>query len=85
MSAYKCLQCLAEGKMAASEGNGSGPAPAPVANDAITLAPSWQMHQIGPQQVIACVAVPTCGDHLLVERKSALDLSQGVVLGKIER
>jgi hypothetical protein len=79
----KCLACLAEGKLAAGEGDGSGASP--VADDAVTLAPSWQEQQIGAQRIVACIALPTCADHLEVARKSPLDLSKGIVLGQVER
>jgi len=80
MNALKCLQCLVEGKLGTANGNGEQ-----VANDAITLAPSWQMQQIGPQQIMACVAVPCCGPHLTVQRKSPLETAKPIILGRAER
>lgn len=82
----KCLTCLAEGKLAVQHSNGNGQDYSePLANDAITWAPSWQQQQVGPQMVMACVALPTCAVHLQVDRKSPLDLGKGVILGKAER
>jgi hypothetical protein len=36
----------------------------PGINEAITLAPMWQQQPIGPQMAFACVAVPSCMEHL---------------------
>ena len=73
MQILKCLTCISEGKLAAAEGNGHGVLVQPVAEDAVTLVPMWQMQQIGPQQMWACVAVPVCYGHIQVQRKSLLD------------
>jgi hypothetical protein len=42
----------------------------PEINDAITLAPSWQERRIGPQMIMACVALPVCKSHLEVNELS---------------
>jgi hypothetical protein len=75
----KCLQCLIDLKLADQEGNGASPGPE-TANEAITLAPSWQGQQVGPQQLMACIPVPTCYDHLMVARTSPL--AKGVLLDR---
>jgi hypothetical protein len=42
----------------------------PEVNEAITMAPSWQQQRVGPQLVMACVALPVCEKHLEVSELS---------------
>ncbi len=67
---YKCAQCVAEFIQWA---NSESKDEKPEVNDAITLAPAWQMQQIGMQQVWGIVALPTCMRHLDVQKRSSLD------------
>jgi len=73
----KCLLCLAEGKLAARQPVGDG---GRVARDAVTLAPSWQQQQVGPQQLWGVVAVPVCAEHLDVKRRSPLQAVPGTII-----
>jgi len=55
----------------------------PMPRDAITMAPSWQQQtQMGPgQMAIACVAIPSCKEHLQVQEISAID--RAIMGGKL--
>lgn len=60
----KCIDCIArhmEWRKAQALGSTGEE---PVINDAITLAPSWQSTTIQGQVIFACVAVPSCMEHL---------------------
>ena len=77
----KCLDCVAQYKkfladqILAKVREGFPP---PEINDAVTLVPAWQQQVFGGQIVMACVAVPTCLDHIQVIEMSA---EQKAVLG----
>ena len=77
----KCLDCVAQYKsFLANQNLGNTPEdyPAPVIKDAVTLVPAWQQQVFGGQIVMACVAVPTCMDHIQVSEMTA---EQKAVLG----
>lgn len=42
----------------------------PVVNDAWTMSPTWQQQIVGGTQLMACVAVPVCREHLSVAEVS---------------
>jgi hypothetical protein len=71
-----CLQCVSEVlQFEARQARGEIPelAAPPSLREAITLAPSWQQQSIMGQMVMACVAVPTCKEHLQVKEVSPQD------------
>lgn len=53
----------------------------PRVNEAQTWAPNWQQTVVGMQQMLACIAVPTCMAHLEAKEMSPAD--RAVVGGKI--
>lgn len=80
----KCLSCVGEFMMASRKAQANGEVPElPEIRDAITMAPSWQTKTTMGQMVMACVAVPTCMQHLGAQEKSALEKAadNGLFLG----
>jgi hypothetical protein len=53
----------------------------PEVNEAFTMAPAWQERRVGPQLIMACVAVPVCKTHLEVNELSPVE--QAIRNGKI--
>ena|SRR6266498_3277122 len=84
----KCLQCIGEYQMAVSDldngilHNGEKPV-IPEIRAAITLAPSWQSQIIQGQMVMACVAIPSCFEHLTTTKQSPIERAtrNGLALG----
>jgi hypothetical protein len=77
----KCLQCCSEYIIARSKGIPEEERPE--IQDAVTWAPSWQMHQVMGQMAIAGIALPTCMDHLESKEKTAEQRAAegGIILG----
>jgi len=75
----KCASCVSEylEKM-----NSNGDADWEMVNEGITLVPAWQMQTMGVQQIVACVALPTCMKHIGMKETSAAEraLSSGLLL-----
>jgi hypothetical protein len=42
----------------------------PDPRDAITWLPAWQQQQVGQQMVMACVALPSCMEHIKINKPS---------------
>lgn len=76
----KCLACVSEHLAARQKMPDQDP---PVIQDAITWAPSWQTKTMGGNVMMACVAVPSCLDHLSNEEKSPQQraMEGGILLG----
>lgn len=80
----KCLACTGQFVQASKQAvNGSVPV-LPEIKEAVTWAPAWQNTIIQGQMVISCVAVPTCMEHLGVEKESAAEIAarRGLALGQ---
>ena len=82
----KCLACI-EAYATFLDAQAKGKVPpdqaSPEIQDAITHAPSWQTHSIMGQMVMACVALPSCMDHLVPHHKTAQEkmaLSGGLLV-----
>lgn len=77
---WKCLNCIGEYNIAIQKYPGAGKPPI---NDAITLAPTWQNTTLMGQTFFACVAVPTCMDHLTTQEKTPQQkaMEGGLILG----
>jgi hypothetical protein len=56
----------------------------PPINDAVTFAPAWQSNIHMGQTLIACIALPSCMDHLESREKSAEERATegGIILGR---
>ena len=65
-----CLQCITEAEFAESAGE-----EAQDIREAVTFAPSWVSQEIEGQVAMACVTVPTCREHIRVERASARQIA----------
>jgi hypothetical protein len=74
-----CLQCLAEERQAKDKGEEEAEA-----REAVTLAPTWASNAFMGQMVMACVAVPSCREHLNIQDKTPQQraMEGGIVLGK---
>jgi hypothetical protein len=72
----KCMSCCAERIVAEVKQNkGELPEDAhlPEIRDAITWAPAWQTQAVAGQMVMACVALPTCKEHIQAVELSPAD------------
>lgn len=65
-----CLDCIGNYKMTLARYEDGSQEQLPQVNNAVTLCPSWQNTSIMGQMVMACVAVPTCAEHIGVTPKS---------------
>jgi hypothetical protein len=66
----KCMMCVGTLVMMESKRALGEDVELPEVSEAITLAPSWQQQRIGPNLVMACVALPVCKAHLTVAELS---------------
>jgi hypothetical protein len=73
-----CLACIeAHVTFLTEQENGKHPAEeeAPEIREAYTLAPSWQTHTMMGQMMMTCVALPSCYEHLVPQKKSPMERS----------
>jgi len=77
MPQLKCLQCIGEAQVDKSDA-------AHEIRDAITLAPMWVTQAAGMNMVMACVAVPTCLEHIQTAEKTPQQraMEGGIILGQ---
>jgi hypothetical protein len=66
----KCMMCVGALVMMEAKRALGETVDLPEVNEAITMAPSWQQQRIGPNLVMACVALPVCKSHLEVSELS---------------
>lgn len=79
--ALKCSDCVAivlNHRAKVNLGEIAPESEEPPMNDAVTMAPSWQTRMVHGNMMMACVALPSCLDHLEV---SGLTPEQRATLG----
>jgi hypothetical protein len=84
-----CLQCVGEYLLARDDREAGvlhdGAEPViPEIRSAVTLAPSWQQTEVLGQLIMACVALPSCLEHLQTKKESTVERAtrSGLQLGR---
>ena len=73
---WKCTTCIEEW-LKLSEEERAGKEARDHIRDADTLVPSWQANMVGPGQLaMACVALPTCLNHIVTKKRSPEEIAQ---------
>lgn len=78
-----CLSCVSEYVLArnkwieSGQPDGQEPSYSDSVRPAITNAAAWQQQVVGGQMIMACVALPTCMQHLGVREKTAMERAAG--------